>query len=479
MIDPRIALDVAPTQGFGPDWNSVNQTRQTTQQIQTAQAALPGIQAESAMLQRENQGEQWVQDHAHEYVKTDENGFQAFDYNKAAVGVANAGFTKTATGLLAHYIENDLRQTQTATQKYELVKNISDGIVATLGTMPPGETRNAFVKQASDNLDTLGYLPNSGEKLGTNTFARYYARNPKTGQPIIDSNGNPALDEQAIQGARMSTVPVETQERIRENRLMNHTTQESMDPNSDVSKSTNQIAVDLKLAKPGDPPKSDFYWNNYRPDFALALKHSQPDKDYLDAVRTGSLKHGADSITIKSAIDAGNEINAPNLWRPFQTMSAFLENISNDPKYAAYVSRLHQAIMLDSTIDPTKQSPDAVMAKLQANLGYNTEMRDYYDSKSRPETVGGPVGGGAVGNVAPQVGVAPNQPAQKQTSGPATELPPQTQPTGSTFQPTNKSEEQKDIQNGKRLIADYPNNPVVRKRVNDALKAKYHREFSL
>ncbi len=431
-IDPTIALQVKPTDfGTNDMWNSINNTRQTSSNINMQNAELPGVQAQSAQQVRQNAGQQWLQDNASNYSKPD----GSFDVTKASAGLANAGFPDYANALNAHFVNTEVAQTKDASDRFELAQKTLNGTAAVLASMPsdPGTGSdlklNDAAKRQATYLNTAGYAPNSGMKLGDAVQQPFMARD-SSGNPITDPNGNPAIDASRVKAQQMSTVPADIQEKARQVQLQDHTSTEAMNPNSSISQTTDTLAKRLGLAKAGDAPQSDWYWNQ-RKDFQTALGNSVPSQPYQEQVKTKALENGANETAFQAVIDSmppGYQSNGN--WRGLSNLDAFMKSVTNDPQWAGFLSTISKAQAADPSIDPKSMSGDAVLAKLQANASYYRKMKEYYASGGTPgpnsvDTTGLP----SAGNPSPSMGMATKATPQ---SGPAQELPPV---QASTFKP--------------------------------------------
>jgi len=436
-IDPSISLQAAPTKGIGLDWSSINDTRNTTQSIANQQAALPGIQAQSDMQQRQNAAQNWMQNSASQFVNDD----GSFNVPKAATAASIAGFPDYANGMLAHFVTTDIQQTKDANDRLDLANKTLTGQAAILSALPSGPINgadlnlNQTAKKQSDFLDTAGYAPNSGTKLGAAVGSQFWARDG-SGNPILDANGNPAIDSVKVNAVKQASIPADVQEGIRNTQLANHTSADAMNVNSGLSRATNSLAVKLGFAKDTDPPQSDFYWTTQRPDFAAAIKNSIPSGSYVEQQRNNALNYGAAAKTYQAAIDAapaGYQNN--DLWRGATKLGAFLKTVQNDPQWAGFISMLQNAKKYDPTIDENTMSGDAIMNKLNKGLNYSNSLNQYYGdaAQSGVKPIVDQTGTPGAGNPTPNLGV-PNTP--KVTSGPAQALPAQ----DNTFQPVKNNQ---------------------------------------
>ncbi len=429
-IDPRIALETTPQAGFGPNWDTINQTATTNQNIQTAQAQLPGVQAESQIQQRMNAGQQWLQQNSHRFMRED----GTFDTPGAASAVANAGFPEMGNGLLSHYVNTDMLQTKSASERLDLANKGQTGMAAIIANMPDGPEKNAaLAKQVAFVNGSAGYAPNSAVKMGTHVAQSLYAYD-KDGNLITDVNGNPQVDSAKVNAVKTATIPADVQEDIRTNQLQNHNGPDAMNPGSSLSQSTHALAVKLGFAKQGDPVQSDWYWQTQRPDFQAALKNNAPSQTYVEQQKTNALAHGSAAATFQAAADAANEAGGPSTWVPGQMVDAFLRDKGNDPKWGAFRSMLAQAKVLDPSLDETKQDMPTLMAKIQANLGYRNKMFNYYGGASQtgpsPTDLTGTPGAGtpktSIGTPntsQPKVSTAPATPAAAPSGGAPTAAP--------------------------------------------------------
>ncbi len=425
-IDPTISLQVHPTQGIGPDWSSINQTAMTAAQIpqiqaQTAniQAELPAIQAQAAMTSRQNQAQQWLQDNAEKYITVDPmTGQKTFDSNAAANGVALAGFPDMGSALAANYLHNNILGTQAATDRFNMVNGMRNTMTSILGTEPPGPALNAQASQYMHTMNTAGTSPDTGIAAGTSVFSPFMARD-NNGNLITDSNGNPVIDAVAMNAQRMSQVSPQIQEQIREQRALNHTSPDAMNPNSSMSQSTQQLAVELGYAKPGDPPQSDFYWYNYRPDFVQAMKNNYQSMSVQDQYRLTGTDFGRKAQLADSAISVLQSSGVANDGNYLsQRVNQFLSIAGSNPQYAGVISAINQAKVIDSSLDFNTMSLKALLAKLHIDSKVDHQQAQYYNSKV----------GSAPGNVTQSVPTGNVQPGVAGVSTPSVTPPPAAQP---------------------------------------------------
>lgn len=382
-LDPNIALQFnnatlanSPMAGVTAGINNVN----TMQNTAMSQAQQPGVEANSAMLQRQNLGQKWLQDNSDRYQITNENGSKSFDSARAASDLANAGYPEMASQLAAHYLNNEVLKTSAASGRMEMVNKLGDAVASIAGTMPDGPARDAAIEKYTGAMDGAGYVPGTGIKMGQNVAQQFWAKDAH-GQPIMNPDGSHVLDDLAVNGRRMSTIPVDTQESIRQDQLADHTGADSMDATKPISKTTNALAVKLGLAKEGDAPQSDWYWHN-RPDFQAALKNNAPSQSFVEEQKKAILNHGSNSLVLGSAIDAANEAGLPASWSPGVALSNWLAGKENKPGYGKFISMLQAAKQIDPTIDETKQDGPTILSKLQALQARSDKLTKYYGGAS-------------------------------------------------------------------------------------------------
>ena len=119
-IDPSISLDVNQPQSLLSQVGDMSKVVANIQSVKNMQAALPGIQADSAIKQRAASFNQWLTDNASKYITPDvddngkpkQNGNHDIDYTGLIKGAAEDGYVTEAMGLAAKNLANKSTEAQ-------------------------------------------------------------------------------------------------------------------------------------------------------------------------------------------------------------------------------------------------------------------------------------------------------------------------------------------------------------------------------
>jgi hypothetical protein len=389
---------------------SKSQQAYTEQATANAAASNPGIVAQSQMTSRQAAAQQWLQDHGKDYITTDDNGNKSVDSKKMAVDMAGAGFPDYANGLYQHYLANATTEISNQDSRYSFVKKVADDRAALLSALPPGPAQNEAARRQAGFLDNLGTIPGTNVPIGTGTTGIFYAKTPD-GKPILDPNGNPAVDNTMVQSIKTATIPANTQEQIRQQNQMNHSSPEANDPNSSQSKAAQALAIQLGYAKKDDPAQSDSYWYNNRPDFVAALKSNAPSQTWQDKNKDNALTHLATASTVYDPLISATASMPAGISIQQHLLNLFKNNV-NDPNYQAIMAKIALAQKDDPTLDPTKMDGPSLAARAQVDRDYHINMSKYYATNSGPQPTNSTSGGiPSAGNTGGQGGVQPPQPA--------------------------------------------------------------------
>jgi hypothetical protein len=221
-LDPSISLQGlgAQSQTFNPmetvlNYAKLGQIQQgmaaSQQQIAASKAAqaiseaqLPGVQAESAIKQRDAEFNKFLKDNAGQFYDTDEKtGIQVFNPSKAADAAAKAGYLDKARSGLASDLSNQWQTISNAqgnirTQndavdlgnKILKLQNDSVGHVANILDNTPLAERDQQLQTLTGGLDKL--IP--GSDLGKSIISKL-----GTPKPVLDANGQPVIDQKTGQ----------------------------------------------------------------------------------------------------------------------------------------------------------------------------------------------------------------------------------------------------------------------------------------
>ena len=499
MLDPEISLQVK-----NPDPPTINNylsMAKTAQDIQNAQvmnknlqAETAGIQARSNVASREDQAQQWLQDNARHFITSDANGKKVLDQPQLAVAMSEAGFPDHANGLYAHYLDNKASELDNTDATYDLVNKAKGDTAALLANVPAGPAQNAAGKRQAQFLDQFGNVPGTGIPMGTASTSQFWAKNPD-GTPILDPNGNPALDNTVLQGMKTSTIPAATQESIRQFNAINHTSPEAMDPNSQQSKAAQALAVQLGYANKDDDPQSDFYWYNNRPDFKQGLTSIAPSQSLQDRNKENALSAISSAAAYDVPIAAVSKAIQSGVMPPgvsvVTALNNFFQGRTNDPEYQAALTLLEKVKRDDPTIDPSKIDGPSLLAKLNAGQQYHLQMGKYYTQNNGvlgPKTAGETGGIPSAGTQGqPGLGVQQQeqpQPQVQQGPGLTEETLPQGNPVqqtvvpqGTPIQPKQAAPAQPKASSSDKVLMRSPDGKrtgyVPQSRVNDYLKQGY------
>ena len=383
-IDPSIALQ--GNNKFGPDWGVIqsqqqlNQAQQQlNQNIANQQAALPGITADAQQKVRANNAQQWLIDNSQKYQ--DANG--QLNMPSLVNGLASAGYNDEASSVLAHHLNNNILATADTAKKIDMTKGAQENIANILSGLPVDKA-NSLLNNIKTGYNLIGSNPYSTTKVGDDIASKFYAYDNQ-GNIIKDQNGLPAVDIAKVSAYKAASMSPEVQNSIEQYKLANHTTPQSLDPGSAVSRATHQLAVNLGLANTNDAPQSDFYWNS-RPDFANAVKNNVSSTDLLTSQKLASQGHEANKVLSQTAITALENTPLMNnaQWKGGARLADIINTLQNDPTVGAFKSILEKAKAIDPTIDETKQDGPTILAKLKAINQYNGQMSDLYTSRISP-----------------------------------------------------------------------------------------------
>jgi len=243
-LQPDIALGVKPLEPIDfTKWAKLSnlnvQNEAMLQEIETAKAARPGIEADSAVKQRALGFNRWMSENGGKFIKQD----GTVDHPALVRSASGVGYSNEARTIAKQDIERAGLAITNAKSQIE-VDNAK--LTQGLKTLAYGGHffSNLPEKDQGKHLkETVWQLNNMAPGTG-DTFASVVVLTDPSGKQIIDDAGNPKIDKAKVTALRLSGMTPETQETLAQAGSSNNTDAESRDAKSDKSIAQAKAAID-------------------------------------------------------------------------------------------------------------------------------------------------------------------------------------------------------------------------------------------
>lgn len=368
-LDPQISLGVKGPQPidftrFAQLKNLAAQNEAIYQSIEESKARVPGVQADSEVKQRGLRFNDWVAKNSPQFQNAD----GTLDYGKAVRQATAAGFANEARDLA----KSDIVNSGLA------IKNATDQTSADKAKLELGFKTLSYGGHFFSNLpeDKQGeYLPETEKQLnsmapGTGTqFAQMVTLKGPDGKPMLDKNGKPVIDKSMVTALRLSGMNAETQERIAQSGTLSGTSAEARDPNSELSKSMAQAAIDagvpnVVVGKTAYATlKNDKLFQDLQAAAVIPAELKADGAKAVDALKIDGNKMGTAASLIERLVASG-DLPKGNMVSTLFGMK--IDQIRNKPAHAAVVSLLTELQARYPNIDPTKLDGPSLSAALRA-----------------------------------------------------------------------------------------------------------------